>query len=193
MSAAPILQINPFPHFIISNALREDVAGALLVWFKTKARWRRRQLKGYYDMYDADLSEGTSADVVSFFTSRGLHQLLINLMERTFDVELGEAVDVSAHKLLPGQLIKIHTDFGPQEQAFRLLFSVNDGWNVGSGGYLMLFDEEYPSRLTEAHRVYAPHHRTAFGFSILPGAFHAVSVVNLGERYTLLYSFYLRR
>jgi Rps23 Pro-64 3,4-dihydroxylase Tpa1-like proline 4-hydroxylase len=101
------------------------------------------------------------------------------------DVKL-DLVEVTAHKLLPGQTIRIHNDYVEGGESHRLLIQLNRGWTDSQGGLLMLFDS---SRIDDVRRVIRPLHASATAFAISAKSFHAVSTIRGGERYTLVYSF----
>jgi Rps23 Pro-64 3,4-dihydroxylase Tpa1-like proline 4-hydroxylase len=98
-------------------------------------------------------------------------------------------IDVSAHRLVPGQVIRLHNDYIEDAETHRFLIQLNRGWQATQGGLLMLFAEEDASSL---QHVILPIHASGFAFEISPSSFHAVSKVKRGERYTLVYTFGLR-
>jgi Rps23 Pro-64 3,4-dihydroxylase Tpa1-like proline 4-hydroxylase len=95
-------------------------------------------------------------------------------------------VEANAHKLLPGQTIRVHNDFIGREETHRAIIQVNRDWTESSGGLLMLFSSPSPD---DVMRVVRPLHASGAGFEISPASFHAVSKIHAGERYTLVYSF----
>ena len=110
-----------------------------------------------------------------------------SLVESTFNVKLTDRVDLTAHKLLPGQKIRIHNDFIPDAETHRVLIQLNSGWKDENGGILMLFNSDNAS---DIHRAFRPLHNSCVAFAISPQSFHAVSTIHASERYTLVYSFY---
>ncbi len=113
-------------------------------------------------------------------------------IERRFDTTLAAKVDVTAQKMVAGQRIGIHTDFGPVGQAYRFLIQLNAGWPASNGGLLFLLDEEKPAAPSPATRVLVPSSGSGLAFEISERSYHGVSRVEAGERYTLAYSFYAR-
>ena len=111
-------------------------------------------------------------------------------MTRYFGCPLGQRVDAAAHKLLPGQTIRIHNDFLPGGESHRLLLQLNRGWQPGHGGYLMFFRGPEPETVT---KLVEPRHGSIQAFAISHRSFHAVSEVHEGERFTVVYSFYPAR
>jgi Rps23 Pro-64 3,4-dihydroxylase Tpa1-like proline 4-hydroxylase len=95
-------------------------------------------------------------------------------------------VDVSAHKLTLGQTIRIHNDAIEGEETHRVLIQLNDRWSIANGGLLMLFGSRAPEDLRS---VIEPTHGSGFAFEISDRSFHAVSTINAGERFTLVFTF----
>ncbi|MBW4506276.1 MAG: 2OG-Fe(II) oxygenase [Scytonematopsis contorta HA4267-MV1] len=128
-------------------------------------------------------------DALGFVQESNTLTYLRRLMEKCFDVELAEQVDIQASKLERGQVIKIHTDYSVA-QSHRLLIHLNHGWTYEQGGILMLLDSISPEDINPDQRFILPKSGSATGFEISPKSFHAVTPVISGARYTLQYSFY---
>jgi Rps23 Pro-64 3,4-dihydroxylase Tpa1-like proline 4-hydroxylase len=94
--------------------------------------------------------------------------------------------EITAHKLLARQTIRVHNDFLDGQETYRLLVQLNRGWQDEQGGMLMLFSSVSPD---DVRRIIRPLHGSAFAFRITPQSFHAVSTIRSGERFTLVYSF----
>ena len=47
---------------------------------------------------------------------------------------LSERVDVTAHKLVAGQTIRIHNDYLPEGESHRLLLQLTEAGNPNTGG-----------------------------------------------------------
>lgn len=187
----PEVLSDPFPHFVIPDFLSETGAERLMDWLEGNTNWKLRSIKDFYDTYDADLRSPDLPDEVDAFRAEGFLNDLRDLMGSSFNTRLGPRVDIALQKMIPGQRIALHTDYGPLGQSHRLLIQLNRKWNAENGGFLMLFDEEFPTEVSPNHIYYLPLSRTAIGFEISPRSFHAVSNVKAGIRYTLTYSFYL--
>jgi Rps23 Pro-64 3,4-dihydroxylase Tpa1-like proline 4-hydroxylase len=108
-------------------------------------------------------------------------------MAELFGVDLSPRVDITAHKLIPGQRIRIHNDFIPGAETHRLLMHFNRRWQDDNGGLFLLFNSADPA---DIHKIFRPVHNSAVGFAITTTSYHAVSTVHTGERFTLVYSFY---
>ena len=94
-----------------------------------------------------------------------------------------------AHKLTDGDTIGIHNDYIENCETHRILFNFNRGWTEDNGGFFMVFSENNPEALTD---LILAQHGHVHGFEISPHSHHAVSKVNQGDRYNIIYSFYKR-
>ena len=184
------VQTDPFLHVVIPDSIDDDLANCLLVWFETEVAWQLSVIDEFYQLYDLDLRSVQLPERLRVFVEDSFLEDLRKRTEALMSARLGSKIDVTAHKMLTGCRIKIHTDYGPQRQTHRLLVHLNRGWKAEDGGLLMLLDQERPSPDSRNVKCYVPHHRRAIGFEISPQSFHAVSTVLAGERYALTFSFY---
>lgn len=178
------VRLAPYAHATATDVVDPALADAALRWMEADAPWTLRAAD-FYEQWELHLDHAT------------LPQALAGLLAPDFQAELGdrllgdicgelELVELTAHKLLDGQTIRIHNDFIGGAETHRILIQLNRGWRDDQGGLLMLFGSADPA---DVRRVIRPLHRSAFGFSISDHSFHAVSTVSEGERYTLVYSF----
>lgn len=176
----------PFPHAVCRKALPDEVSLELLSWLEARAAWRLVETDFYeqfeFSVWDVELPSG-----LSFVRSRKFLGGLKSAFEDLFQTRLSDQIDFTAHRLLPGQRIRIHNDFVPGGETHRLVVQLNRKWESGHGGVLMLFGSGNPSSV---ERVVMPVHNTALAFEISPRSNHAVSVIHGGERFTLVLSFY---
>ena len=175
----------PFDHFVADgrepNAYRE-----WLEWLEEDAPWELT-ITEFYEQYEFSLLHVSLATTVRSLICEETLTTLRKQMARQFCRSLSERVDVTAHKLLPRQTIRIHNDFLPGGESHRLLLQLNRGWEPDFGGYLMLFSGPDPETIT---KLVEPKHGSVQAFAINPHSYHAVSTVHEGERYTIVYSFY---
>jgi Rps23 Pro-64 3,4-dihydroxylase Tpa1-like proline 4-hydroxylase len=176
----------PFDYFVSPQALRDDLSKTLLGWLETAAPWKLVETDFYeqyeFSFWDVDVPPGLLVFREPDFLS-GLKTKVEDLLK----VELGSDIDVAAHKLIPGQRIRIHNDFIDGERTCRLLIQLNRGCKDEDGGLLLLFNT---FDATDIHKAFRPIHNSAIGFVVSPRSNHAVSVIHGGERFTLVYSFY---
>ena len=102
------------------------------------------------------------------------HGALRTRVEEVLNTELADLVDAVAHKLTPGQRIRQHNDFIPNNETHRLTVQVNRGLDTAAGGWFVLFSGPEPANI---HKVLLPGHNSALGFAISRSSFHAVSSV----------------
>ncbi len=176
----------PFPYLVLSQAFSEDVSLRILDWLESDPLWKLIET-GFYEQYEFSLLDAPVPADLSFLKDSSFLNHLRAEVEGLFHARLGDRVDVTAHKLIPGQRIRIHNDFLPGQETHRLLIQLNRDWADEMGGFLLLFNSADPS---DVHRVFRPIHNSLVGFAISPDSNHAVSAVRGGERFTLVYSFY---
>jgi len=177
---------NPFPYLISPKALNPDLVEGLLSWFETSAPWSLVETD-FYEQYEFSFFDQSLPTPICDFILKENTDTLRALIEGFFETKLSFKVDLTAHKLLVGQRIRIHNDFIPGMETHRLLIQLNRGWLDENGGMLMFFNSMDPNDL---HRVIRPLNNSCVVFEISDKSNHAVSTINGGERYTLVYSFY---
>lgn len=196
ISTNPYLRIGPvtkseapFPHAFSPNAFNAEFSMELLSWLEKSAPWSLTETDFYeqyeFSFYDINLP----SNLVSLSNYEYLSQIK-KFMENAFAIALDDKIDCTAHKLTPGQRIRIHNDFIPGMETHRLLIQLNRGWIDENGGMLMLFNSNDPNDLG---KIYRPIHNSALAFEISAKSNHAVSTIRGGERFTLVYSFYRNR
>ena len=175
----------PFAHATATGVLGAALAEASLQWMENEAPWVLR-IADFYEQWELHLERADLPEPLTELLDPGF---VDNLKERMLGPIVGndlELVEVTAHKLLGGQTIRIHNDYIEDAESHRVLIQLNRGWLDEQGGLLMLFGS---ANSVDVQRVIRPLHRSAFGFSISDRSFHAVSTISEGERYTLVYSF----
>jgi Rps23 Pro-64 3,4-dihydroxylase Tpa1-like proline 4-hydroxylase len=176
----------PFPHLRVTDILRRDDADRVLLWFQEKAPWKLT-IADFYEQYEFSLLDSPLEHEIECLIQADVIKTITAELEFSFDLRTKlELVEASAHKLMRGQTIRIHNDFIGSEETHRLLIQINAGWELTQGGLLMLFASDAPESLQS---VLLPTHGSGFAFEISPSSFHAVSSINSGERYTLVYTF----
>lgn len=175
----------PFAHATHAQPLPAQLCDAALTWLETDAPWRLR-IASFYEQWELHLDPQT--------LPVDLHPMLagetVDALQRRLLAPLARAplrlTEVTAHKLVSGQTIRVHNDHRPRGETHRLLIQLNRGWADEQGGLLLLFGS---AAADDVRRILRPAHRSAMAFEISPQSFHAVSTIQRGERYTLVYSF----
>jgi Rps23 Pro-64 3,4-dihydroxylase Tpa1-like proline 4-hydroxylase len=176
----------PFEYFVSPEALATDLSFAVLHWFETDAPWKLVETD-FYEQYEFSLWDVELPSELLVLRQPDFLNELKSRIESLFKVELGNDIDIAAHKLIPGQRIRLHNDSIAGKQTYRLLIQLNQGCKDEDGGLLLLFNSADPA---DMHKVFRPIHNDAIGFVVSSASNHAVSVIHGGERFTLVYSFY---
>jgi 2OG-Fe(II) oxygenase superfamily len=175
----------PFPHATAASVLPRSLTYSVLAWMESDAPWSLK-VASFYEQWEIYLDE----TVLPSELTPLIHSNMIDYLVRTMFIPLSDAkldlVEVTAHKLVSGQTIRIHNDYIEGDETHRLLIQLNRGWIDRQGGLLMLFAS---SHADDVRRIIRPIHGSAVAFAISPKSFHAVSTIRSGERYTLVYSF----
>lgn len=176
----------PFDYFVSPQALEPNLSAAVLSWLETAAPWKLVETD-FYEQYEFSLWDIEIPPSLLVLREPNFLNELRTTVGNLFQVDLANNVDIAAHRLIPGQRIRLHNDFISGQKTYRLTIHLNRAWKQEDGGLLLLFNS---SQAADIHRAYGPIHNSAFGFSVSPNSNHAVSTIHGGERFTLVYSFY---
>ena len=176
----------PFPHLLSLESLELAVSCRVLAWFESDAPWHLVETD-FYEQFEFSLLDAQLPPALTFLQSSDFLTAVRSRVADLFGTDLGERVDITAHRLVPGQRIRLHNDFIPRAETHRLLIQLNRDWKDENGGLLLFFNSSNPS---DPPKVFRPVHNSAIGFAITPESYHAVSTLHAGERFTLVYSFY---
>jgi len=179
----------PFPYFVSGRAMSDEASTLLLDWFERDAPWNLVEAD-FYEQYEFDLRHIELPEAIRPICDKQTLSRVKAFVEAAFGVQLTERIDLTAHKLLPGQTIRVHNDFIPGAETHRLLIQLNRGWSDDNGGLLMFFNSPSAS---DIHRAFRPIHNSCVAFAISANSLHAVSTIHASERFTLVYSFYESR
>lgn len=177
---------HPFQHFTATQGFDASVSLSILDWLETEAPWQLVETD-FYEQYEFSLYDAPRPLHLEFMTAPRFLDRLRSTTEQIFGVRLSERPDCTAHKLVPGQRIRIHNDFLEGQETHRVLVQLNRGWKDDQGGFLMFFNSQDPS---DVYRLFPPIHNSVVGFAISPNSNHAVSTIHGGGRFTLVFSFY---
>lgn len=175
----------PFAHATHAAPLPADLCDAALAWMETTAPWHLR-VASFYEQWELNLEPQALPHDLQALLAGETTDALQNLMLAPIASVPLKLIEVTAHKLVPGQTIRVHNDHRPKGETHRLLIQLNRGWTDEQGGLLLLFGS---AAADDVRRILRPTHRSATALAISPQSFHAVSTIQLGERYTLVYSF----
>jgi Rps23 Pro-64 3,4-dihydroxylase Tpa1-like proline 4-hydroxylase len=176
----------PFDYFTSPEAFSPELSRDALDWLEANACWNLVRAD-FYEQYEFSLCDVRLPPELAILTEENFISGLKKRLEDIFCTRLGARVEIVAHKLIPGQRIRLHNDFIAGEESHRFLVQFNRGWTDDDGGLLLIFSSADPSDL---HTIFRPVHNTAVAFGISSKSFHAVSLVRNKQRFTLVYSFF---
>lgn len=176
----------PFPHFVVRDALGFEKSLSLLSWLETDAPWRLK-IATFYQQHEFSFSDVVLPSAIQPLFSASSVEGLKVLVADSFSAKLAPRHDITAHKLVLGQRIRIHNDYIAGQESHRVLVQLNRDWTEENGGALLFFDSDNASDISKG---FLPLHDSCVAFEISPKSHHAVTPVVRGERYTLVYSFY---
>jgi hypothetical protein len=166
----------PFPFFYVTAAFSEEHCAALECLFLQSGEWQHRD----GDFYRCSLRDFTENIPVMFQT-----EVLVRMREIT-GLPLVNRVVVTAQRMLPGQVIGLHSDRPLLGYEFaRLVLQLNKQWQAEQGGVLELF----PSSESAASFRLNPEYNTAFGFVLNADSYHGVTEVTQ-PRQTVVFNFW---
>jgi Rps23 Pro-64 3,4-dihydroxylase Tpa1-like proline 4-hydroxylase len=178
----------PFLYAVSPRAFNDEISFDILNWLETEAPWKLVETD-FYEQYEFSFVDARTPDHLTFLRDEMFLDTLRVEVQKLLGVRLVSRIDATAHRLMPGQRIRIHNDFLPGDETHRLLIQLNRDWRNEDGGFLMFFNSPDPA---EVHKVFRPMHNSTVAFAISPDSYHAVTTISGGERYTLVYSFYAK-
>ena len=179
----------PFGHFQCQRVVESVEENNLIHWLEHEAPWNLK-IADFYQQYEFSLLDCGLPNQIAFLTAPLTVDYIRLTLEQSFGTRLAARYDATVHKLVPGQVIKVHNDYIPGLETHRLLIQLNTAWTVENGGLLMLFSGSTQNDLVKA---LLPQSGSALGFEISPSSYHAVTPVVSGHRFTIVYSFYAHR
>jgi Rps23 Pro-64 3,4-dihydroxylase Tpa1-like proline 4-hydroxylase len=179
----------PFPYAVSPRTFNNEISLEILKWLETEAPWKLVETD-FYEQFEFSFDDACIPGHLMFLQAEKFLDALRAEVQKQLGIPLGRRIDVTAHRLVPGQRIRIHNDFLTGGETHRLLIQLNRGWRDEDGGFLLFFNSPEPA---DVHKVFRPVHNGAIAFSISPASHHAVTTIHGSERFTLVYSFYAER
>lgn len=175
----------PFPYCHSSHTFDPEIALSIFQWMETDAPWELVETD-FYEQFEFNLRRVEIPEHLSFLIGDSFITAILEQMISTFNVPLANKVEIVAHKLVPGQSIRIHNDYLEGAETHRLVVQLNSGWPSDNGGLFVIFASANPE---DIYQVITPIHNSAVGFAILSNSHHAVSTIYNDARYSLIFSF----
>lgn len=179
------LRHEPFLHTTATGVIPDDLCALTLDWMETEGPWKLR-IASFYEQWEMHLDAETLPVRLLALCAPAAVEWLSQLMLAPLGSMGLRLTEVTAHKLVTGQTIRVHNDYRHGGETHRLIVQLNRGWRDEQGGLLMLFSSSSPD---DVRRIIRPLNGSAMAFPITSHSFHAVSTIRSGERYTLVYSF----
>ncbi len=176
MLLQPIHHDHPFPFFFVNAAFSEQQCAALGQLFSQDIEWQQR---------DNALYHCSMCDVTETIPATFKAEILARMREIT-GLPLVNRVLVTAQRMLPGQVIGLHSDrpFLGYEIA-RLVVQLNKQWLPEHGGVLELFSSPEGVAVFRVN----PEYNKAVGFLLHGDSYHAVTEVTQ-PRLTVVFNFW---
>jgi hypothetical protein len=174
----------PFPHFVSPQFYTPSFADTLLTWLEAKADWQLKETV-LFEQYQIGLTDFKHCEEIRSLWDGAVLARMRDQVSRAFGVPLSSRINISAHKLLPGQFGGIHTDNLPGE-THRVVVQLNRGRADDSGGNLVFLSGPSPNDLAIAFKQVS---NSAAGFRLGPQSHHAITKVKTGTRFTVIYTF----
>lgn len=185
------LEIYPYKHFFSNYSIDESLKESIQNWLLNDAQWNLIEAS-FYTQYEFSLKDTELPHFLKFIISTEYLLDLKARMERIYTVNLLDNIDVIAHRLTKGHVIKIHNDFLNEDsikESHRLLMHFNSNWDVENGGLCMVFTNNDASSI---HNIIVPTGNLLQSFEISENSHHAVSEIYSGDRLTIIFTFYSR-
>ena len=116
---------------------------------------------------------------------------IIEKMELFFDEKFEHEFEITAHQMLDGDYIGIHTDSNPYGESHRLTLMLNDSWDLDQGGILLALNG---NSLKDIRDAWLPIANTGFIFEISESSYHAVTPIKGNvPRYSIIFTFKKRQ
>ena len=176
---------SPFPHFLKKDVLPLELVSDLLDWLDLEAPWYLVETD-FYEQHEFSLHDVNLPPYLSPLTERQSITDLVKKVGDAFSLLLKEEIEITGHKLESGQSIRIHNDVLEEGPTHRLIIQLNRNWCIEDGGFLVFFGSDDAA---DIRSVIKPVNNTAVGFEVSDFSNHAVSRINRGKRYSLVYSF----
>ncbi len=183
------LELKPYKHFFSEYCIDASLKKNIQYWLLNDAPWNLVK-EHFYTQYEFSLKDIELPEFLKFITSRNYLIKLKEIIQKIYKVNLNDQVDVVAHKLISGHVIKIHNDFlvcNKLKESHRLLMHFNSNWSIDNGGLCMIFSDNDASSI---HNIIVPEGNLLQSFEISENSHHAVSEIYSGNRLTIIFTFY---
>jgi Rps23 Pro-64 3,4-dihydroxylase Tpa1-like proline 4-hydroxylase len=179
-----VRKTDPYLHVVSPRFYTEQFADTLLGWLETESNWALNESMRY-EQYELGFSGFTNCRDIQGLWDGGVLRRIRDGVTRAIGFPVSSRINISAHKMFPGQQTYIHTDKVPHE-THRIVVTLNRGRPPDSGGNLVLLSGSKPADMAV---VFKQISNSAVCFGLDSKSFHAVSRVKAGTRFTIIYTF----
>ena len=179
-----VRRTDPYPHIVSPRFYTEQFADTLLGWLETESNWALNESMRY-EQYELGFSGFTHCRDIQGLWDGGVLGRIRDGVTRAIGFPVSSRINISAHKMFPGQQTYIHTDKVPHE-THRIVVTLNRGRPADSGGNLVLLSGSKPADMAV---VFKQISNSAVCFGLDSRSYHAVSRVKSGTRFTIIYTF----
>jgi Rps23 Pro-64 3,4-dihydroxylase Tpa1-like proline 4-hydroxylase len=179
-----VRRTEPYLHIVSPRFYTERFADTLLGWLETESNWALNESMRY-EQYELGFSNFTHCGEIAGLWDGGVLARIRDGVARAIGFPVSGRINISAHKMFPGQQTYIHTDKVPHE-THRIVVTLNRGRPADSGGNLVLLSGSKPADIAVVFRQIS---NSAVCFGLDAKSFHAVSRVKADTRFTVIYTF----
>ena len=123
--ASPEVFTEPFPYLTAEEGLGEFISSAFLEWLENDAPLKLVETD-FYEQYEFSLFDAPLPEHLKFLAKQPFLKDVREQVAGVFGTRLGERIDCTVHKLVPGQTIRIHNDYISGGETHRLLVQLNE-------------------------------------------------------------------
>jgi Rps23 Pro-64 3,4-dihydroxylase Tpa1-like proline 4-hydroxylase len=179
-----VRRTDPYLHVVSPRFYTERFAEILLGWLETESNWALNESMRY-EQYELGFSQFTHCKEIQGLWDGGVLARIRDGVTQAIGFPVSSRINISAHKMFPGQQTYIHTDKVPHE-THRIVVTLNRGRPADSGGNLVLLSGSKPADMAVVFRQIS---NSAVCFGLDSKSFHAVSRVRTDTRFTIIYTF----
>jgi Rps23 Pro-64 3,4-dihydroxylase Tpa1-like proline 4-hydroxylase len=179
-----VRKTDPYLHIVSPRFYTEKFADTLLGWLETESNWALNESMRY-EQYELGFSRFTHCREIQGLWDGGVLARIRDGVTQAIGFPVSSRINISAHKMFPGQQTYIHTDKVPHE-THRVVVTLNRGRPADSGGNLVLLSGSKPADMAV---VFKQISNSAVGFGLDSKSYHAVGRVKAGTRFTIIYTF----
>lgn len=189
----PEQKVKSKPYVIVDDFLPPTSADQLAIMMVSASDWRFHE-EDFFSQNDTSFvrrepngrTTGRLTDDILCLLRSG--KLLI---EQSFNAVIGSHFTVVGHKMLPGQVIRIHNDSPVGDRGrtenYRVIYYIDHHFSDEHGGHLLLFASRDADTLLDAVR---PNFNSAVAMELSESSFHAVAPVRAGVRHSMVASYW---